>query len=123
MPQLVHPDWEEYPTNSWASSWHKLFKDNPNDDRKHLGWPGRFANVLSKAVNFYSAGENGGDEVLELAADNDVGILTGVTSSFAHHAWHKQELFKATTPRPPMKCVDDRQKSRLLGRASMLLRA
>lgn len=22
------------------------------------------------------------------------GILTGITSSFAHHAWHKQELFK-----------------------------
>ena len=94
VPQLVHPDWEEYPTNSWTASWHTLFKDEPNDDRKHLGWPGRFANVLSKAVNFYSAGENGGDEVLELAADNDVGILTGVTSSFAHHAWHKQELFK-----------------------------
>ena len=94
VPQLVHPDWEEYPTNSWTASWHTLFKDDPNDDRKHLGWTGRFANVLSKAVNFYSAGENGGDEVLELAADNDVGILTGITSSFAHHAWHKQELFK-----------------------------
>ena len=94
VPQLVHPDWEEYPTNSWTATWHTLFKEDPNDDRKHLGWTGRFANVLSKAVNFYSAGENGGDEVLELAADNDVGILTGITSSFAHHAWHKQELFK-----------------------------
>ena len=25
VPQLVHPDWEDYPTNSWASNWHKLF--------------------------------------------------------------------------------------------------
>ena len=90
-PQLVHPDWEEYPTNSWAASWHKLFKDDyTNDDRKHLGWPGRFANVIPYAVNFYSMG----DEVLELAIDNDVNIFTGITSSFAHHAWHKQELFK-----------------------------
>ena len=29
-----------------------------------------------------------------LAVDNDVGALTGITDSFAHHAWHKQELFK-----------------------------
>jgi hypothetical protein len=89
-PQLVHPDWEEYPTNSWTASWHTLFKDEPNDDRKYLGWPGRFANVIPYAVNFYSTG----DEVLELAADNDIGIFTGITSSFSHHAWHKQELFK-----------------------------
>ena len=32
--------------------------------------------------------------MLELATDNDVGILTGITSSLAHHSWHKQELFK-----------------------------
>ena len=29
-----------------------------------------------------------------LAVDNDVGALSGITDSFAHHAWHKQELFK-----------------------------
>ena len=29
-----------------------------------------------------------------LAVDNDVGAITGITDSFAHHAWHKQELFK-----------------------------
>ena len=94
VPQLVHPEWEEYPTNSWASSWHALFINDPDDDRKYLGWPGRFTGVLNVAVNFYSAGDNGGDEVLELAADNDVGILTGITSSLSHHSWHKQELFK-----------------------------
>ena len=90
VPQLVHPDWAEYPTNSWAASWHTLFKDDPDDDRKYLGWSGHFANVLQYAVNFYSTG----DEVLELAVDNDIGIFTGITSSLAHHAWHKQELFK-----------------------------
>lgn len=88
--QLVHPDWEGYPTNSWAASWHTLFRDDADDDRKHLGWPGRFSGVLDVAVNFYSAG----DEVLELAVDNDVGILTGIGDSLAHHAWYKQKLFK-----------------------------
>ena len=29
-----------------------------------------------------------------LSVDNDVGALSGITDSFAHHAWHKQELFK-----------------------------
>ena len=28
------------------------------------------------------------------AVDNDVGALSSITDSFAHHAWHKQELFK-----------------------------
>ena len=92
--KLVHPDWEEYPTNSWTASWHTLFRDDLNDDRKYLGWTGRFTNVLNKAVNFYSTSDHGGDEVLELATDNDVGILSGITSSLAHHSWHKQELFK-----------------------------
>ena len=32
-----------------------------------------------------------------LSVDNDVGALTGITDSFAHHAWHKQEFTKGTT--------------------------
>jgi hypothetical protein len=32
-----------------------------------------------------------------LAVDNDVGALTGITDSFAYHAWHKQEFTKGTT--------------------------
>lgn len=90
VPQLVHPDWEEYPEISWSANWHSLFVDDEKDDRKHLGWKGRFSKVLPVAVNFYSTG----DEVLELLSDNNVGILSGITDSFAHHAWHKQELFK-----------------------------
>ena len=90
VPQLVHPDWTDYPTNSWASNWHRLFANDANDDRAKLGWPGRFADVASVAVNFYSTG----DEVLELAVDNDLNVFTGVTDSYSHHAWHKQELFK-----------------------------
>lgn len=90
VPQLVHPEWEEYPTNSWASSWHWLFRNEPNDDRKLLGWPGRFANVAQYAVNFYSTG----DEVLELANNNNIHSWTGISDSWGHFSWHKQELFK-----------------------------
>jgi len=92
VPQLVHPEWEEYPTNSWAASWHWLFRNDPNDDRKFLGWPGRFSNVEQYAVNFYSTG----DEVLELAGSNNLWPGTGIlgTNSWGHLSWHKQELFK-----------------------------
>lgn len=90
VPQLVHPEWEEYPTNSWASNWHKLFVDNYNDDRRKLGWPARFENVTQYAVNFYSSG----DEVLELSEDNDINVWTGASSAFVQYAWHHQELWK-----------------------------
>ena len=94
VPQLVHPDWVDYPTNSWAASWHALFKDDLDDDRKYLGWPGRFANLIGVAVNFYSTGPNGGDEVLQLYQGNNIGRTTGMMSSLGHYSWHKQEIFK-----------------------------
>ncbi len=90
VPQLVHPEWEEYPTNSWASNWHKLFAGDQSDDRRKLGWPGRFLNVPGVAVNFYSTG----DEVLELSDDNDIYVWTGATSGFVQYSWHHQELWK-----------------------------
>lgn len=90
VPQLVHEDWEEYPTNSWASNWYKLFDASLNDGRGKLGWAGRFRGVLANAVNFYSTG----DEVLEINSDNAVSMFTGIADSFGHFAWHKQELFK-----------------------------
>ena len=90
VPQLLHPDWEAYPTNTWASNWHKYFREIPGDDRKYLGWPARFPDIPAVAVNFYSTG----DEVLELNVDNDVDILSGVRDSLKHLSWHKQEMFK-----------------------------
>ena len=90
VPQLVHPQWEDYPTNSWTSSWHTLFANDENDDRKYLGWPGRFLDVSQYAVNFYSTG----DEVLELMDDNDVDVWDGITSGWVQYAWQHQELWK-----------------------------
>jgi len=94
VPQLVHPDWEEYPTVSWAATWYTLFANDPDDDRKFLGWPGRFSNVAQYAVNFYSTG----DEVLELASNNNLWPGTGVwgDNTWGHLSWHKQELFKGS---------------------------
>ena len=94
VPQLVHPDWVDYPTNSWTASWHTLFSNDLNDDRKCLGWPGRFANLLGVAVNFYSTGQNGGDEALQLYQGNNIGRTTGMLDSLGHYSWHKQEMFK-----------------------------
>ena len=48
------------------------------------------SNAFAVAVNFYSSG----DEVLELAADNDVWLWTGIGDGLSHHSWHKQEMFK-----------------------------
>ena len=96
VPQLVHPEWEDYPTNTWTASYHSLFDEIPTDDRRLLGWPGRFADVARYAVNFYSTG----DEVLELYENNNLTIETGVmpggilNPDFGHLSWHKQELFK-----------------------------
>ena len=94
-PQLIHPQWSDYHPRTWASNWHALFAAFPNDDRRKLGWPGRFSNVAQYAVNFYSTG----DEALELSDDNDIDILTGVgilggDGDVVHHCWHKQEMFK-----------------------------
>ena len=90
VPQLVHPDWEEYPTNTWTASYHSLFDGFPDDDRRHLGWPGRFVDVAQYAVNFYSTG----DEVLEMNDSNDLNVFVGILSSLGRYSWHKQELFK-----------------------------
>ena len=36
VPQLVHPEWEDYPTNTWTASYHSLFDELPTDDRRLL---------------------------------------------------------------------------------------
>ena len=67
-----------------------MFASDLNDDRRKLGWPGRFSGVAQCAVNFYSTG----DEVLELADDNDIYVWTGATSGYVQYSWHHQELWK-----------------------------
>ena len=90
-PQLIHPQWSDYHPRTWASNWHALFAAFPNDDRRKLGWPGRFSNVAQYAVNFYSTG----DEALMLVQNNNVWLGSGVwDGDVVNHCWHKQEMFK-----------------------------
>ena len=89
VPQLLHPDWEAYPTNTWASNWHKHFRDIPGDDRKLLGWSARFPDVPAVAVNFYSSG--GGSH---LRADPK---CSGLQSLSGEH--HEYSLDVAARPR------------------------
>ena len=92
-PALVHPAWDEYPEKARANEWYKLFGNNQGDDRAKLTWRGRFADVVQKAVNFYSTG----DHVLELAKRSDLGVLEGYENAdqkLERYSWHKQELWK-----------------------------
>ncbi len=90
---LVHSDWDEYPRKSFVNEWYKLFEDDESDDRQLLTWAGRFADVASVAVNFYSTG----DHVLELAPQNNLWVTDGYENwdqMFERFSWHKQELWK-----------------------------
>jgi hypothetical protein len=93
--EMLNPDWREYGSNTWASTWHKLFP--VGDDRRRLSWRNRFTNAVPVAFNFYSSE----DQVFD--------INTGVLSMFSgvewawslpfvfgvdRYSWHKQEFFK-----------------------------
>lgn len=91
---LVHIDWTNYPSFCWASRWHQFFAGKPGDARGKLTWRGRFADVKSVAVNFYSSG----DEVLELYTNkHNPGWYNGLSPSGNwgdRYSWHKQEIWK-----------------------------
>ena len=91
---LVHQEWTGYPSQCWTARWHEFFANDPNDSRGKLTWKGRFANVCSVAVNFYSSG----DEVLELYAETqNPAWYNGVSPSGNwgdRYSWHKQEIWK-----------------------------
>jgi len=55
--EMVPPSWLAYATRLRASDWHKLFLNNPTDNRNKLSWRARFGNI-SQAYNYYSSGED-----------------------------------------------------------------
>jgi hypothetical protein len=83
---MIHPDWTDYSNRLWATEWHQLFE--PGDGRRTLTWRGRFPNVVSKAYNFYSSGE----EVLE----QHTGMPYELSSPWnkGQSAWCLQEKLK-----------------------------
>jgi len=53
---MVHPEWQDYGTNLWASFWHTYF--GPIDARARVTWRNCMANFHQVRVfNFYSSGE------------------------------------------------------------------
>ena len=88
---LVHEEWVDYPTNTWAKSWYTLFPEA--DSRSKLTWRGRFPSVAQYAFNFYSAG----DHCLELFHNNHPGPFDyegDDSQRFEQYCWHKQDIWK-----------------------------
>jgi len=90
MFSLIGYDWREYPHETWASDWYRLFPTN--DARSELTWRHRFVDIqdLTDAFNFYSSTE----DILRM----DTGY-TSIVSGLLHgdfglYAFQLQELFK-----------------------------
>ncbi|GAK58184.1 hypothetical protein U27_05157 [Candidatus Vecturithrix granuli] len=105
-PYLISPEkfegtgesypWQAYAEEVYASEWHRLFADDPNDERRNVTWRNRLRLVQSKAkavYNFYSSTE----DVLGISRDPK-GIRTLFqhpwTGNFIFYVWQVQELLK-----------------------------
>ena len=109
--KYVPSDWSGYDPRSWASNWHRWFKDEATDTRGKMGWPDYFATALSRAgtvYNYYSSGDAVFSE-----EDSVPGVATGVfhwpTLSLSWpfiewnitteaNSWQKQETHKGVEP-------------------------
>lgn len=94
---MIPDEWNNYSKRTWASQYYKLFQSDPADDRAKLKWAGRFADVVGKAFNFYSSG----DEVFE--SQDDLGLLSifwaglwGNEKFGFKYSWQLGELVKGT---------------------------
>jgi hypothetical protein len=91
---LIHSDWYDYNSQTWASRWSALFA--LTEWQSNLTWHGRFKDVAQKTVmyNYYSEG----DEVLEIYTVGTPSAFLGIdpfdSSTHGRYAWHKQESHK-----------------------------
>ena len=86
---MLHEDWVGYNSNTWCSTWYRLFSSS--DDRAKLTWRNRFPSVVSVAYNFYSLG----DEIFEVYAGTPTAFAGGIIPfHLERYAWQKQEVFK-----------------------------
>ncbi|MDD4017435.1 MAG: hypothetical protein PHV28_05770 [Kiritimatiellae bacterium] len=84
---MLHDEWAGYGSNTWCSTWHRLF--SAPDGRAGLTWKDRFPNVLPVAYNYYSSG----DEIFEIWNAMPTAFSGGIFH-LERYAWQKQELFK-----------------------------
>ena len=85
-------DWHAYTNACWASNWHRLFADNPNDARGKMGWAGRFTEALANATEVYNYYSSGDDVFKEFATVPS--RLDGIDEAVEMYCWQKQETLK-----------------------------
>lgn len=92
--------WNEYPFESWASEWYRLFPSG--DTRAELTWRHRLATIqdLTDVFNFYSSTED------VLRVDDEIGLADLLVKGFVMkiipsgfnsntpYAWQIQEMYK-----------------------------
>jgi len=90
MFSLIGYKWQEYPPETWASEWYRLF--DSSDARSRLTWRHRFADLQQKtdAFNFYSSSE----EVLRVDTGYTSLISGFIDGNFKLYAFQLQELYK-----------------------------
>jgi hypothetical protein len=92
---MTHEDWDNRDERLYASNWHQLFANTPNDQRNHLSWKGVFANVLNTEThNFFSPGEDVLDKLENEQNASAISTILSQGFNFTRGAWKTQELVK-----------------------------
>jgi hypothetical protein len=104
--QFKRYGWNEYPFETWASEWYRLFP--ANDLRSQLTFRHKFADIQQKTdvFNFYSSTEDvlrvrdDVNQILQSITDIDIELFmhlipTNVTIS-SQCSWQMQEMYKGT---------------------------
>lgn len=93
---MIEDDWKSRDVRFYAANWHELFAATPADHRNKLSWKNRFHDVLARAYNFYSPGE----DVVENATTDTAAVAVTILNqgfNFSKGAWKAQELVKGVT--------------------------
>ena len=91
---MVEDDWKNRDARFYASNWHQLFGATSDDHRNELSWKDRFRDVLARAYNFYSPGE---DVVANVPETDSAAVGSTILNqgfNLTRGAWKSQELVK-----------------------------
>jgi hypothetical protein len=91
---MVEDDWKNRDARFYASNWHQLFGATSDDHRNELSWKDRFRDVLARAYNFYSPGEDVVANVPETDSAAVGATILNQGFNFTRGAWKSQELVK-----------------------------
>ena len=93
VPEMTHPDWNDYDKRLWSSEWHLFF--DQADNRRKLTWRNIFLTRPStvKYYNYFSSGEDVLDKHEGYPEVPDI-----VTKGIGRYAWALQEKLKGRVP-------------------------